>query len=129
MVDFKPSLGYLALTNKFDILPMYLDGHARRDAQGRAPAEARASIAAHIGPLLTLRGSCEAATAELPRSEQYREASRLVERRCAGSRRTGSVDRGRGRAPSRGRLTADERRWPDGDADGERRRATRRRSA
>ena len=58
MIDFKPSLGYLALTNRCGILPMYLAGHPRRDAQGRVPAQARRAGRGPRRSVPVLRGAC-----------------------------------------------------------------------
>jgi long-chain acyl-CoA synthetase len=77
MVDFKPSLGYLALSNKVDVLPMYLEGTHDALPKGALLPKNR-DIAAHVGPLLTWQELTKA-TAGLSRSEAYREASRLVE--------------------------------------------------
>ena len=56
MVDFKPSIGYLALANKVDVLPMYLDGtHDAMPKGSFAAAQDKREIAAHIGPLISLR--------------------------------------------------------------------------
>src|SRR5581483_6476475 len=51
MVDFKPSLGYLALTNQVDVLPMYLEGTHDALPKGSLLPKNR-DIAAHIGPLI-----------------------------------------------------------------------------
>ena len=53
MADFKPSLGYLALTNRCGILPMYLAGTHDAMAKGDLLPTAGAEVAAHIGPFLT----------------------------------------------------------------------------
>jgi long-chain acyl-CoA synthetase len=79
MVDFKPSLGYLALTNKVDVLPMYLAGTHDALPKGSVFPKRR-EIAAHIGPLVRYE-ELVAATRGLTKSESYREASRLVELR------------------------------------------------
>jgi long-chain acyl-CoA synthetase len=78
MTDFKPSLGYLALTNKVDILPMYLAGTYDAWPKGQALPEPGAEIAAHIGPVLTyeyLRKRTEGMT----KAESYRVASAIAE--------------------------------------------------
>ena len=83
MVDFKPSIGYLALANKVDVLPMYLDGHARRAAQGQRPAAARQrEIAAHIGPLISLR---RAQARDRGRAEGGRLSRGVAARRAGGA--------------------------------------------
>jgi len=75
--DFKGSLGYLALTNKVGILPMYLDGTYEALPKGAVVPKGR-DLAAHIGPFLSYE-ELEAAVAGLPRSEQHREIARRVE--------------------------------------------------
>jgi long-chain acyl-CoA synthetase len=79
MVDFKPSLGYLSLTNQVDVLPMYLEGTHDALPKGSALPKNR-NIAAHIGPLVTWQ-ELKRATEGLNRSDAYREASRYVEER------------------------------------------------
>src|SRR5262249_3790028 len=49
MTDFKASLGYLALTNKVDVLPMYLEGTFDAWPKGRALPKPDSQIAAHVG--------------------------------------------------------------------------------
>src|SRR5262249_10231494 len=53
MVDFKPSIGYLALSNNVDVLPMYLEGTHEALPKGSVVPKTR-NIAAHIGPLITV---------------------------------------------------------------------------
>ena len=77
MEDFKPSIGYLALTNKVDVLPMYLEGTYDAMPKGSFWPQNR-NIAAHIGPVQTY-AALKAKTEKLPRSEHYREAARIVE--------------------------------------------------
>jgi long-chain acyl-CoA synthetase len=78
MQPFKPSIGYLALHHKIDVLPMYLAGTYEAMPRGSVLPQ-RKEIAAHIGPLLSHR-ALAAAAAHVPRSEQNREATRIVER-------------------------------------------------
>jgi long-chain acyl-CoA synthetase len=77
MIDFKASIGYMALSNRVDVVPMYLEGTYDALPKGAAVPRKR-EIAARIGPTLTYE-KLRAATEGLPKSEQYREASRLVE--------------------------------------------------
>src|SRR6185369_3661387 len=77
MVDFKPSLGYLALTNKVDVLPMYLAGTHDALPKGSFLPQKR-EIAAHMGPVLSYQ-QLKKATEGMSRSDAYREASHLVE--------------------------------------------------
>ena len=103
MVDFKPSLGYLALANQVDVVPMYLEGTHDALPKGSIVPKNR-EIAALIGPLITY-AELKRATDWMARSEAYREASRLVEvavRRMAPE----GPNRGAARAASRERLTA-----------------------
>jgi long-chain acyl-CoA synthetase len=77
MTDFKPSLGYLALTNKVDVLPMYLEGTHDALPKGAAWLKER-KIAAHIGPVITY-AELKRRTEGMPKSEAYRAAAALVE--------------------------------------------------
>ncbi len=104
MLDFKPSIGYLALTNKVDVLPMYLDGTHDALPKGSFLPKHR-DIAAHIGPLLTYE-QLRAATAALSRAEAYRRASELVEAAVRARAPEGSVNRLSVSAPRDERLTA-----------------------
>ncbi len=77
MDDFKPSLGYLALTNRCGILPMYLAGTHDAMPKGRSWPKQR-DVAAHIGPFLSydrVRALAEGGT----RSASYRTISTHVE--------------------------------------------------
>jgi long-chain acyl-CoA synthetase len=77
MVDFKPAIGYLALSNKIDVLPMYLDGtHDALPKGGLWPKHR--DLAARIGPLLRY-ADLRRDTDGMPRSEAYKETARLVE--------------------------------------------------
>ena len=78
MEPFKPSIGYLALIHKMDVLPMYLEGTHDALPKGKLLPQNR-EIAAHIGPVVTYE-SMRAAASKLPRHEQNREATRIVER-------------------------------------------------
>jgi len=91
MVDFKPSLGYLALSNQVDVLPMYLAGTHDALPKGSALPKNR-NIAAHVGPLVTWQ-ELKRATEGLARSDAYREASRLVEVRVRALAPEGHPDR------------------------------------
>jgi long-chain acyl-CoA synthetase len=91
MADFKPSIGYLALANQVDVLPMYLEGTHGALPKGSVLPKNR-DIAAHIGPLITYE-SLRAATEKLPRGEQNRAAAEIVERAVRKLAPKGSVDR------------------------------------
>jgi long-chain acyl-CoA synthetase len=111
MVDFKPSLGYLALSNQVDVLPMYLAGTHDALPKGSALPKNR-NIAAHIGPLVTWQ-ELKRATEGLSKSDAYREASRLVETRVRSLAPKNHPDH-EGLAPrSSGRLGAESVMIPD----------------
>ncbi len=78
MADFKPSLGYLALSNRCGILPMYLAGTHKAMAKGDYLPTSGAAVAAHIGPFLTPPAVAALATGT-SRSESYRVVSQHVE--------------------------------------------------
>ena len=77
MTDFKPSIGYLALQNKIDVLPMYLRGTHDAMPKGALLPKHR-DIGAHLGPVISWR-SLKSATEKMPRNVHYREAARIVE--------------------------------------------------
>jgi len=77
MADFKPSLGYLALTNKCGILPMYLAGTHDALPKGSWVPKER-DVAAHIGPFMSYEQLVELGGART-RSESYRAVSQHVE--------------------------------------------------
>jgi long-chain acyl-CoA synthetase len=78
MTDFKPSLGYLAMTNKCGILPMYLSGTHEAMPKGRYLPRRGERVAAHVGPFVTYRDVL-ALAGERSRSEQYRAVTYHVE--------------------------------------------------
>ena len=75
--EFKGSLGYLALTNKVGILPVYLDGTWEALPKGAVMPKTR-DLAARIGPFFSYE-ELAAAVEGLPRSEQHREVARILE--------------------------------------------------
>ncbi|MBI4511071.1 MAG: AMP-binding protein [Deltaproteobacteria bacterium] len=77
MQEFKSSIGYLALANQVDVVPMYLEGTSAALPKGTSWPK-NWNLAAHIGPLIT-QEKLRAATEGMPKSEQYREAARIVE--------------------------------------------------
>jgi long-chain acyl-CoA synthetase len=79
MADFKPSLAYLALTNRCGILPMYLQGTHDAMPKGRYLPRRGQRVAAHVGPYLTYEDIVRVGGAG-SRSEQYRAATAHVER-------------------------------------------------
>lgn len=77
MTDFKPSVGYLALHHKRDILPLYLDGTYEALPKGGLWPQQR-NLTASIGPPIRY-DAMVAATRGMTRSEAYREVARLAE--------------------------------------------------
>ncbi|MBA3503178.1 MAG: 1-acyl-sn-glycerol-3-phosphate acyltransferase, partial [Deltaproteobacteria bacterium] len=79
MADFKPSLGYLAMSNKCGILPMYLAGTHDAMPKGRYLPKRGERVSAHVGPYLSYE-DVVALGGTAPRSEQYRAITYHVER-------------------------------------------------
>ncbi|MDX2087375.1 MAG: AMP-binding protein [Kofleriaceae bacterium] len=82
MSDFKPSLGYLAMTNKCGILPMYLSGTYDAMPKGRYLPRRGERVASYIGPYLSYEDVVaigKAGGGERSRSEQYRAITYHVE--------------------------------------------------
>jgi long-chain acyl-CoA synthetase len=77
MVDFKPSLGYLALSNKCGILPMYLGGTHDAMPKG-AFLPKRKEVIARVGPYQNYESLVEM-TAGLKRAESYRRIAYRME--------------------------------------------------
>ncbi len=78
MTDFKPSLGYLAMTNKCGILPMYLSGTHEAMPKGRYLPKRGERVAAYLGPYLSYADVARLGGGG-PRSEQYRNITYHVE--------------------------------------------------
>ncbi len=78
MTDFKPSLGYLAMTNKCGILPMYLGGTHEAMPKGRYLPKRGERVSAHIGPYLSY-ADVVALAGQRSRSEQYKAITYHVE--------------------------------------------------
>ncbi len=78
MADFKPSLGYLALTNKCGILPMYLHRTYEAMPKGRYLPKRGARVAAYVGPYLSYADVLKLA-GDGGRSHQYRAVTHHVE--------------------------------------------------
>lgn len=78
MTDFKPSLGYLAMTNRCGILPMYLEGTHDAMPKGRYLPRRGEHVAAHVGPYLSYE-DVVALGGDRARSEQYRAITYHVE--------------------------------------------------
>ncbi|HEY1553697.1 MAG TPA: AMP-binding protein, partial [Kofleriaceae bacterium] len=79
MADFKPSLGYLALTNKCGILPMYLHGTHAAMPKGRYLPKRGERVASYVGPFMTYE-QIAALAAGKTRSEGYRAVTQYIER-------------------------------------------------
>jgi long-chain acyl-CoA synthetase len=79
MVDFKPSLGYLALSNRCGILPMYLAGCHDAMPKGAFFPRRGAEVGARIGPFLSYE-RMRALTDGAGKAESYRRVSTHVER-------------------------------------------------
>jgi long-chain acyl-CoA synthetase len=77
LLEFKPTLGYLALTYEVDVLPLYLKGTYEALPKGTLFPKSR-ELEAHIGPALTYE-MLRAKTQGMARSESYRYATRLAE--------------------------------------------------
>src|SRR6185295_2983005 len=52
MTDFKPAIGYLAMTSRIDVLPIYLEGTFGAMPSGSVLPRRR-GLAAHVGPVLS----------------------------------------------------------------------------
>ncbi len=78
MTDFKPSLGYLAMTNRCGILPMYLSGTHEAMPKGRYLPKRGERVAAYVGPFVPY-SQVLALAGERSRSEQYRAITYHVE--------------------------------------------------
>ncbi|QRK08773.1 AMP-binding protein [Archangium violaceum] len=77
LLEFKPTLGYLALTYQVDVLPIYLKGTYEALPKGRMLPKSR-ELEAHIGPALTYE-MLRVKTQGMARSESYRYATKLAE--------------------------------------------------
>ena len=79
MIDFKPSLGYLALSNRCGILPMYLAGTHDAMPKGAFLPSKGAEVQARIGPYLDHAALMKIAGGA-GKAESYRKISVEVER-------------------------------------------------
>jgi long-chain acyl-CoA synthetase len=77
LLEFKPTLGYLALTYEVDVLPLYLKGTYEALPKGTMVPKSK-ELEVHIGPALRY-GDLRAKTQGMARSESYRYATRLAE--------------------------------------------------
>ncbi|MGZ3442218.1 MAG: hypothetical protein ACXVDD_22015, partial [Polyangia bacterium] len=111
----KPSIGYLALANKVDVLPMYLAGTHDAMPKGSFLRRDKREVAAHIGPIITY-DELKRATEGVPKSEAYREASRLVELAVRKLAPAGSINRGPAAPSSTAKLTAESVMTPENES-------------
>jgi long-chain acyl-CoA synthetase len=77
LLEFKPTLGYLALSHKVDVLPLYLEGTYDALPRGTMVPK-KADLRARIGPVIRYQ-DVKARAAGMSKSESYRLATRLVE--------------------------------------------------
>ncbi|HEY0194269.1 MAG TPA: AMP-binding protein, partial [Kofleriaceae bacterium] len=78
MTDFKPSLGYLAMTNKCGILPMYLSGTHEAMPKGKYLPRRGEQVGAYVGPFMSYPDVVKLAGKQ-SRSEQYKAITQHVE--------------------------------------------------
>jgi 1-acyl-sn-glycerol-3-phosphate acyltransferase len=78
MIDFKASIGFLAMTNKCGVLPMYLAGCHDAMPKGAYLPKHR-DIAAHVGPFIDYPALVKLSAGK-PRAEGYRTIAAHVER-------------------------------------------------
>jgi long-chain acyl-CoA synthetase len=76
MADFKPVIGYLALTTRTGILPLYLHGTYEALPKGSNLLKSR-DVAARVGRFLSIE-ELEELTKGMPKSEAYRLIAALV---------------------------------------------------
>jgi long-chain acyl-CoA synthetase len=80
MADFKPSLGYLAMTNKCGILPMYLHRTHEAMPKGRFLPKRGERVASYVGPYLSYADVAKLAQGHVKsRSDGYRAITHHVE--------------------------------------------------
>jgi long-chain acyl-CoA synthetase len=77
LLEFKPTLGYLAMTYGVDVLPLYLKGTYEALPKGSIFPKQK-TLEVRIGPALTV-SSLRARVKGMARSESYREVTRLTE--------------------------------------------------
>jgi long-chain acyl-CoA synthetase len=113
LLEFKPTLGYLALSHEVDVLPLYLEGTHEALPKGAVLPKA-VPLKARIGPALEA-AKLKARTRGMSRSESYRAVTRLVEEAVKALRdgRTFTLD---AQAPADGRAAPRE---PESGGQGE----------
>jgi long-chain acyl-CoA synthetase len=115
MTDFKPSLGYLALSNHCGILPMYLGGTHDAMPKG-AYLPKRQEVIASVGPFQSYEALC-LMTKGLKRSESYRHIAYRTEesvRAMAPNRFEWTLGES-GREPAAAAVAAATKSQPTGD--------------
>ncbi|MEZ4273099.1 MAG: lysophospholipid acyltransferase family protein, partial [Myxococcota bacterium] len=88
MQSFKPSLGYLALTAKAPVLPMYLWGTFEAMPKGSTLLPSSRGIGVVMGPLIAPEMLAEL-TGNMAKSEAYRVATQVIEAAVLALRESG----------------------------------------
>ena len=114
LLEFKPTLGFLALTYKVDVLPIYLGGTFEALPKGAIIPRAK-DLTVRIGPVLRYVDLSQR-TRGMARSESYRQVARLAEESIK-ALRDGRVMTLKG-APERIDLARHRKRPPSGAGGG-----------
>src|SRR5499427_2967857 len=77
LLEFKPTIGYLALTYRVDVLPLFLRGTYEALPKGAIIPKGK-NLKVSIGPALTY-SDLKIRTQGMARSESYRQVARLAE--------------------------------------------------
>jgi long-chain acyl-CoA synthetase len=77
LLDFKPTIGYLALTYRIDVLPLYLRGTYEALPKGAILPKGK-DLRVSIGPLLSYR-DLKTRIQGMARSESYKHVAQLAE--------------------------------------------------
>ncbi|MBI3181295.1 MAG: AMP-binding protein [Myxococcales bacterium] len=77
MAEFKPTLGYLALTYKVDVLPLFLEGTQKALPKGAIFPKGK-ELEVRIGPVLAYE-ELKGRTLGMARSESYRVVTKMAE--------------------------------------------------
>ncbi len=77
LLDFKPTIGYLALTYQVDVLPLYLRGTYEALPKGAIFPKGK-DLSVNIGPVLSY-SELKARTEGMARSESYRQVAHWAE--------------------------------------------------
>ncbi len=114
LLEFKPTLGFLALTYKVDVLPIYLGGTFEALPKGAIIPRSK-DLTVRIGPVLRYVDLSQR-TRGMARSESYRQVARLAEESIK-ALRDGRVMTLKG-APERIDLARHRKRPPSGAGGG-----------